>query len=394
MQLNPIDFRGRARPIGDLDIPRIGSVIGVGEDEVHALMEVEAGSRGFDSQGRPKMLFEPHVFYRNLPTELRDQAVAKQLAYRSWKPGNYPNDSYPRLEQAMELDAEAALKSASWGRSQILGENYLICGYDTIFDMVQDFMDDESYHLEAMVEFIIANNIDDDLRTHRWDTVARVYNGPGYAKHNYHGRLRESYRKWSTIQDTKWNPDGKTILYPDLRRGHSGFVVKHLQNLLHEKGYPVGAVDGDFGGATTAAVLSFQEDNKLGVTGDVDQATWAKLSGVGHENPLLSARSDETVSDLRKKRSSTVRTADAVQVGGVVVTVAGALTGLVDALQSSEETASYAEKITGLVEPFTSLIGETWTPVAIVTGVGVLWASDRIKKIRLKDHKLGKNRGR
>ena len=97
MQLSPEDFRGRAERIDDLDIPRIGSVIGVGEDEVHALMEVEAGGSGFDSRGRPKMLFEPHVFYRNLTGEERQRAVDLGLAYPKWRSGQYPSDSYPRL---------------------------------------------------------------------------------------------------------------------------------------------------------------------------------------------------------------------------------------------------------------------------------------------------------
>ena len=86
MELQPATFQGRAERIDDLDIPRIGSVIGVGEDEVHALMEVEAGSSGFDSQDRPKMLFEPHVFYRNLSGENRELAEAKGLAYRAGGP--------------------------------------------------------------------------------------------------------------------------------------------------------------------------------------------------------------------------------------------------------------------------------------------------------------------
>lgn len=393
MNLSPQDFRGQAEKIDDLDIPRIGSVIGVGEDEVHALLEVEAGSAGFDAEGRPKMLFEPHVFYRNLPKETRDRAVSLKLAYKSWRSGEYPADSYPRLKRAMELDPEAALKAASWGRSQILGENYAICGYYSVFDMVQAFMDDEARHLEAMIEFIVSNNIDGDLRAHRWEAVARVYNGPGYAEHNYHGRLRESYKKWSQVKDTKWNPDGKTILYPDLRRGHSGFVVEHLQTLLHEKGYPTGNIDGAFGSATTAAVLSFQEDQNLGITGDVNQATWSKLMGIGAISPLVEARSDETVSDLREKGSSTIKTADAAQAGGVLVTLAGVAGFAIDVL-GPHILPGYAERATEIVEPFSDMVGANWTPLLTAVGIGVLYAMDRIKKIRLKDHKLGKNRGR
>ena len=52
------DFKGAAKRIEDTDLPRIGATIGVGEDELHAFMDVEAAGSGFDSAGRPKMLFE------------------------------------------------------------------------------------------------------------------------------------------------------------------------------------------------------------------------------------------------------------------------------------------------------------------------------------------------
>ena len=62
-----MNFVGRAKRLDDLDIPAIGALIGVGEDEIHAFLDVEAAGSGFDKFSRPKMLFEPHVFYRLLP---------------------------------------------------------------------------------------------------------------------------------------------------------------------------------------------------------------------------------------------------------------------------------------------------------------------------------------
>ncbi len=59
-----IIFKGAARKLSDLDLPRIGARIGVGEDEIHAIVDVESSGSGFDSQGRPKALYEPHLAYR------------------------------------------------------------------------------------------------------------------------------------------------------------------------------------------------------------------------------------------------------------------------------------------------------------------------------------------
>jgi N-acetylmuramidase len=88
-------FRGAAKRLDDIDLPRIGARIGVGEDELHAFMEVEAAGSGFDRQGRPKMLFEPHVFWRHLPKAKRAEAERQGLAYPKWKPGAYPKTATP-----------------------------------------------------------------------------------------------------------------------------------------------------------------------------------------------------------------------------------------------------------------------------------------------------------
>jgi hypothetical protein len=197
-------FKGKAKRIADIDIPRIGSRIGVGEDELHAFMDVEAAGSGFDGQGRPKILFEPHVFYRNLSGAKRDQAVKAGLAYPKWGEKPYPKDSYPRLIQALEIDETAALKSASWGLTQILGENYRAAGYVTLQAMVWAFMDDEAAHLDATVSLLVWMGIDDDLKAHRWAVVAKSWNGPGYAKNAYDTKLAAAYAKWAKIPDTPW----------------------------------------------------------------------------------------------------------------------------------------------------------------------------------------------
>lgn len=208
-------FQGAAKRIEDIDLPRIGKQIGVGEDVLHALIEVETRGTGFDKHNRVIMLFEPHVFYKHLRGSKRDQAVAQGLAYRSWGEQKYPADSYPRLLKAMLIDEDAALKSCSWGMGQIMGENHVMAGFDTVQAMVQAFADDEDAHLEAMVNFVIATRIDDDLRriedrTKRgltvtaadWVPVVRVYNGTGYARNDYHNRAAAAYNRWLKIKDT------------------------------------------------------------------------------------------------------------------------------------------------------------------------------------------------
>jgi len=197
-------FKGAAKKLDDIDIPMIAKTIDVGEDELHAIIEVETSGGGFDKQDRPKMLFEPHVFYRQLEHKQhqRQRAIDQGLAYKKWGTKPYPPDSYPRLQNAMIIDESSALQSCSWGLGQIMGFHYKMLGYESPQELVWKFMEDEEYHLVAMVKFIEANNIDDDLRRHDWAAVARVYNGTGYATNKYDVKLREAYAKWSKIKDT------------------------------------------------------------------------------------------------------------------------------------------------------------------------------------------------
>lgn len=201
-----ISFIGTATPLANIDLPRIGHEIGVGEDEIHAVLDTETSGSGFDSQHRPKMLFEPHVFYRNLTGSIRTEAVNAGLAYAKWGMKPYPADSYPRLLRACQINEVAALKSASWGLGQILGENYIAAGFDDVRHMVTAFCDSEAAQLQGMVAFIKHNHLDDELRSHNWAAFARGYNGAGYAKNNYHTKLASAFAKWQKIKDTPFTP--------------------------------------------------------------------------------------------------------------------------------------------------------------------------------------------
>jgi hypothetical protein len=204
-------WKGKAKRIEDIDLPRVGHMIGVGEDEIHAILDVESAGSGFDSRGRVKMLFEPHVFWRLLGKgPERDTAAKLGLAYPNWR-RDYPKDSYPRLIKAMLIDPELALQSASWGLGQIMGFNHQAAGYASAADMVAAFADDEDQHLTAMIRFIQANKLDDELRRHDWAGFARGYNGPGFAKNGYDKKLKAAFDRWQKIKDTAWSPDAPVV---------------------------------------------------------------------------------------------------------------------------------------------------------------------------------------
>lgn len=199
-------FKGRAKRLDDVDLPKIGATIGVGEDEIHAVMDVEAAGSGFDKQGRPRILFERHWFHRLVPSSKRAKAIQEGLAVSKWSRATYGQDQYALLARAMKIDEDAALMSASWGLGQVMGFNHAKAGYATVQDMVRDFMDDEEKHLAAMIAFIKSAKLDGKLRAHDWAGFAKGYNGAGYRQNRYDEKLASAYRKWSKIKDTPYDP--------------------------------------------------------------------------------------------------------------------------------------------------------------------------------------------
>tara|TARA_Y100000593_G_scaffold83521_1_gene157497 strand:- start:20333 stop:21502 length:1170 start_codon:yes stop_codon:yes gene_type:complete len=385
----PFDnFIGAAKRLDDIDINIIGHRIAVGEDEVHAFMDVEAASSGFDDLGRPKMLFEPHVFYRLLgPGIDRDKAVAEGLAYRDWKPGSYPRDSYPRLKKAMEINETAAMQASSWGLGQILGTNFREAGYRSVQDMVRDFMIDEDNHLEAMIRFIINAGIADDLRNHRWATVARVYNGPGYAKHGYHTRLANAYRKWTRIRDTEWSPARE----PNIPM--NGEDLKAVQRRLRELGYPeVGAADGKWGTRTRAAVLAFRADNNLPIYVGIDEQFKAALLEAKPRD-IAPERANATTNDLRAQGSRTVDHADKAEAAGAVG-LGGAGLGLaLEGIQGASDSLGAVDGLVSRIAPLKETIYAIGPWVGLGLGAFVVYQMYQAKKARVEDHRTGKNAG-
>ncbi len=191
-----MNFNGLARPLQDGDVKVVAGYLGCQVAALRAVLQIEAAGKGFDSKGRPKMLFEPHVFYRELKnaTEKQERAERAGLAYPKWKPGAYPADSYPRLEQAVSIDETAALRSASWGLGQVMGFNHKMAGFDTPQAFVQAMTVSEGAHLYAMARFIVANNLQRHLRDLNWAGFAEGYNGASYAQHGYHTKLKAVYQ--------------------------------------------------------------------------------------------------------------------------------------------------------------------------------------------------------
>ena len=74
---------------------------------------------------------------------------------------------------------------------------------------------------------------------------------------------------------------------PLLKKGSSGEAVRQLQQALKDLGYDPGAVDGQFGAKTEAAVKQFQGDREITVDGIVGDITWLNIDEADMSNPTI-----------------------------------------------------------------------------------------------------------
>lgn len=383
------DFKGAAKRVDQVDIAIMAHRLGVNEDKMQAVKEVEAARSGFDSEGRPKMLFEPHVFYRNLSGAKRNKAVAAGLAYPDWR-RDYPPDSYPRMRLAMEIDQTAALKSASWGAGQILGENHVAAGYGTVEEMVAAFMDDEENHYEGMVAFILYNRLDDDLRRGDWRGFARGYNGSRYAENGYHTKLANAYAKWQRVPDAA----APVMADPESVGLPNGDSMREVQRRLRDLGYfEAGTADGSWGYKTRAAVLAFRADNGLPLVAQIDDQFLAKLAKAT-PRPTSTARATATVSDLREAGSETIARTDAASTVGKVAVGSGGILGGLEVFDAFSERTGTISKLTETVQPVIDLVQANLPVILIAGGAFIVYQMWQTQKHRLADHREGKNVGR
>jgi hypothetical protein len=187
---------GKAAPMADDDYDRAAKTLACEVAAVKAVSQVESRGGGFLTSGRPKILFEAHVFSRL--TLHKHDAIFTDISSRYWNRALYRGgeNEYPRLMKAMLLDRGAALKAASWGRFQILALNYAPAGHATLDSFVGAMFQSEGAHLDAFVEFVKSTHLVEALQKHDWATFARGYNGPAYAERHYDRRIKEEFERF------------------------------------------------------------------------------------------------------------------------------------------------------------------------------------------------------
>lgn len=182
------------------------AIIGCDVAAIKAVSQVESGGSGFLTTGEPTILFEPHIFWKQLrllnidPNKiLFENPEYSDILYSVWgsKPYGKMSAQHARLAKAATINRDAALKSASWGKFQIMGFNYAACGCLTLQDFINEMFKSEDDHLACFTAYIKASHLDDELINLDWKGFARGYNGPSYTKNNYDRKLAIAYNSFS-----------------------------------------------------------------------------------------------------------------------------------------------------------------------------------------------------
>jgi len=175
---------------------------------VKAVNEVESNGKGFLIDGRPKILFEGHIFWRELEKRginprsymnSNNQDILFENYTRKYYVGG--TAEYTRLEKARNLGQDKKIKdaansSASWGLFQIMGFNALSIGYKSVDEFVEKMNQNEGEHLKAFGLFLEKNNLLSILRNKNWASFALKYNGPAYKTNKYDEKLMRAYHKY------------------------------------------------------------------------------------------------------------------------------------------------------------------------------------------------------
>lgn len=257
-----MNFRGSGRPMTIAGMTDVCDALGADSAALWTVLSVETHSFGFFADRRPQILFERHIFHRR--TAGRYDATHPGISGAASGGYAFGVAEYPRLEEAMQLNEDAALSSASWGIGQIMGFNHETAGFASAAELVTAMISGEDTQLQAVGTFLSRTGLAAALKQQNWIAFARGYNGPDFLRNDYANKLAAAYGRFQ-----------QTL--PDL-------TYRAAQTALLYLGYHPGPIDGRHGARTGGALSSFQRANGIAVSGDLDAVTTSSLMAAAFPN--------------------------------------------------------------------------------------------------------------
>jgi hypothetical protein len=193
----------------DADFVSAATTLGVDVPAMKAVARVESAGSGFGDDGRPIIRYELHRFQRKTHRLFhKSHPYLSQPSLDAGKP--YHNGTqgreYTLLYNAMILELKGvrtidqAISSTSWGKFQVMGENWSDLGWSSALAFASDMYVSEANQLDAFVKFVRRKGLTSALKNHNWAAFAAGYNGPNYADNDYDANLQRAYTYFSRAQ--------------------------------------------------------------------------------------------------------------------------------------------------------------------------------------------------
>lgn len=179
--------------VTDGEIQAFAERLGCSLKQLRAVAKVESAGGGFDNKGRPKILYERHIFHRLT----NGQWTPSTFSQREY--GGYGEDSWGKLLLACGKNPDAAFSACSWGKFQVLGAHWSRLGYDSPYALAVSTVASEAAHYELLARYIEKFGLLDELWALSSDPAdcaafAAAYNGPAYVRNHYDRKLAEAMR--------------------------------------------------------------------------------------------------------------------------------------------------------------------------------------------------------
>lgn len=115
-----------------------------------------------------------------------------------------PNASYGsekeqfiKLGKAKKINNDAAIKSCSWGKFQVMGK-YFNNLYSSPSELEKAMNMCEVQHFayfKVYLKDVTGEEMIKAMKEKNWNKIAELYNGPDYSKNKYHTKMKNEYNK-------------------------------------------------------------------------------------------------------------------------------------------------------------------------------------------------------
>ena len=188
-------------------IRQLARQAGIKPTTLAAVIKTIALPGGFLKDGRPAAWFNGEAFWMELKQRgLNTKAIRKQYptVVHMKNPGKYPlkgSKEYRRINRAVRIHPQAALRATYWGKYQMRGALYKKAGFNKVNAFVHAVHDSEDSHIAALLNVLQTRKITQALKRRDWPAFAQLYFGNSQQKqwarslHKTYRQLRKSKKR-------------------------------------------------------------------------------------------------------------------------------------------------------------------------------------------------------